>query len=248
MKKHYKEHVKFSRDSKEVHFSDKVIARALIKKFKGAKRPVLVAVGGPGGIGKSTFAAKLMKDLKDAVILPLDDYKKSRDERSRKNIYGPHPEANEVELVLSHLEKLRRGESVDKPIYCREKGKIHLFERFESAGFIIVEGEISTYREFHHLMDFSIFIDSHWKTQLNTRIRRDIEERGYTPKKAIASFLYSNLEEFAEYGEESRKWADVHIHCAEDYTLIIDAVCNKSVSFMIDEVSADLAQVMVDPT
>ena len=77
------------------------------------------------------------------------------------------------------------------------------------------------------------------------RVNRDINERGYTPKKAIAAFLYSNLHEFAEYGEESRKWADVHIHCSEDYRLVVDAVCSKSFSFMVEEVSSNLAK-MID--
>jgi uridine kinase len=246
MRRHYRTHIKIDRSGAGLDPPEVIIANALRKKFKGAGRSVLVAVGGPGGIGKSTFAEKLKDKLVSAVVLALDNYKKSREERSGKNLYGPHPDANEIELIISHLEALRRGEGIERPVYCREKGKINSTQKFEPAEFVIVEGEISTYREFHHLVDFSIFIDSHWKTQLNTRISRDIEERGYTPKKAIAAFLYSNLHEFTEYGEESRKWADVHIHCYEDYELVIDAVCSKNFSFIVDEVSSNLAEVMND--
>jgi uridine kinase len=245
MKKHYKTHVKIDRSKMKQHAPEDVIAIALKVKFNDMPRPVLVAVGGPGGIGKTTFAERLAKKLATAVVLTLDDYKKSRRQRRQKKIYGPHPEANDMKLILEHLKRLRHGEEIDKPIYCRQKGESHLSERFLPAKFIIVEGEISTYKEFYQLMDFSLFIDSHWKTQLNTRIKRDIEERGYTPEKAIASFLYSNLREFAEYGKESRNWADVHIHCDEDYQLVIDAVCSKSLSFMVDEVSYDLARLLI---
>ena len=80
-----------------------------------------------------------------------------------------------------------------------------------------------------------------YKVQLNTRIKRDIEQRGYSLKKVIAAFLYSNLHEFTEFGAESRNWADVHIHCDDNYRLIIDAVCSKSASLMINDVSTKLA-------
>ncbi len=243
MKKHYKTHIKINQARARDYTPEKIIARALVKKFADIKRPVLVAIGGPGGIGKSTFALLLSDELKKASVLSLDDYKVSRTERAGKNIYGAHPEANYIEMACLHLEDLRKGRPINKPVYCRDKGRIALTEKFAPKRFVVVEGEISTYKELYQLIDFSIFIDSHWKTQLNTRIRRDIEERGYSPKKAIAAFLYSNLHEFTEYGAESRNWADVHIHCNEDYSLIIDAVCSKSASLMIDDVSSKLADI-----
>lgn len=210
-----------------------VLALALREKFKGFGRPVLIAVGGPGGTGKSTFSAKLAHELDHAVVLGLDDYKTPRKLREDRNIYGPHPDANEMERLHRHLQQLRRGESIDKPCYCRQLGRIHATKPFAPDHFVIVEGEIATYREFYHEMDFSIFIDAHWETQLNTRIRRDIKERGYTPKKAIATFLYSNLHEFEEYGMESKNWADVHIHCHKDYKLTLDALCPKSAALIM---------------
>ncbi len=241
MKGHYKTHVKVA--AKPVcHVEPHVVlARALHRKYDGWARPVTIAVGGPGGIGKSTFAERLAEALGEAVVLGLDNYKTPREERARKNLYGPHPDANEMELLRSHLQQLRRGETILKPTYCRGRGRIHTAGPFPPDRFVIVEGEIATYREFHAEIDFSIFIDSHWETQLNTRIRRDIEQRGYTPQKAIATFLYSNLHEFSEYGAESKNWADVHIHCEKDYRLVLDAVCSKSAAFIVEDVSDALA-------
>jgi uridine kinase len=217
-----------------------IIARALLRKFKGYKRPVIIAVGGPGGTGKTIFAARLAAALEDAAVLPLDDYKTTRKARAKKKIFGPHPKANKIALIRSHLERLRLGKDIQKPLYCRVLGRSHRRQTFAPARFVIIEGEIATYSVFHAYVDFSIFIDSHWKTQLNTRIQRDIKERGYSPQKAIASFLYSNLHEFSEYGAESKQWADIHIHCDSEYRLVIDAVCSKSAQFLIDEVSSGL--------
>lgn len=237
MKKHYKTHIKSNPAtglSAEPHI---LLAGALRRKFANCERPVLIAIGGPGGIGKTTFAQKLAQEIGDSVVLGLDDYKSPRKVREEKKIYGPHPDANEMVLLHGHLQQLRRGEPIEKPCYCRERGEIHTNTPFTPDRFVIVEGEIATYREFYAEMDFSIFIDSHWETQLNTRIRRDIEQRGYSPQKAIATFLYSNLHEFAEYGAESKNWADVHIHCDRDYTLTLDAVCSKSAEAVFESVS-----------
>ncbi len=114
-----------------------------------------------------------------------------------------------------------------KPKYCSNKGEINEYVEFYPKRFVIVEGEIATYKEFKDAVDFSIFIDADWKTQLNTRITRDVEARGYSPEKAIATFLHSNLREFAEFGSESKNWSDIHIHCNEDYSLEIEAVFEK---------------------
>jgi uridine kinase len=242
MKKHYKTHVKVAPEAgcgREPHV---LLAGPLRRKFAGLVRPVLIAVGGPGGIGKTTFAKNLASELGAAVVLGLDNYKTPREVREQKKVYGPHPDANEMELLHRHLQQLRQGEAIKKPRYCRVRGRIQSTVTFAPDRFVLVEGEIATYREFHAQMDFSIFIDSHWETQLNTRIRRDIEQRGYSPRKAIATFLYSNLHEFEEYGVESKNWADVHIHCGSDYTLTLDAVCSKAAALIVDDESGTLAR------
>ncbi|MDT8286088.1 MAG: hypothetical protein RQ748_03170 [Elusimicrobiales bacterium] len=244
MKKHYRRHVKLDREKIKGHDCASLIARALLKKFPGPGRPVVVAVGGPGGIGKSTFAARLKDLLKDAAVMRLDDYKTSREHRRGRGLHGPHPEANRLALVRAHLQTLRLGEPVIKPVYCRRRGGDGGTETVSPARFVIAEGEISTYRDFHDLVDFSVFIDSHWTTQLKTRINRDIKERGYSPERAIEAFLQSNLREFASHGAESKNWADVHVHCSEDYGLLIDAVCSRSLSFMIKEAAPELAQAL----
>jgi uridine kinase len=241
MKKFYKNHVKFESGTASGLLPHKLIAKALLKKFSLVDTPVMIAIGGPGGTGKTTFALKLAEGLEQAVILSLDDYKTPRAYRAGKNIYGPHPDANEMALVKQHLSVLKRGMPIEKPVYCRQAGRAHLYETFVPDRFVIIEGEIATYRDFYDNIDFSIFIDSHWKTQLNTRIVRDIEQRGYTPQKAIAAFLYSNLHEFNEYGMESKNWADVHIHCDQHYSMVIDAICSESAALMIEDVSTMLA-------
>ncbi|MBD3345165.1 MAG: hypothetical protein GF401_08905 [Chitinivibrionales bacterium] len=205
----------------------KVIAGILAEERKKLDRPFLVAVGGPGGTGKTTFCKELAQVLDNRMVLTLDDYKFSRSERQGKNLFGAHPDANRIALIKEHLGLLRKGESIQKPVYDAVSGNCDASEPFMPGDIIIIDGEISTYEIFKDHIDLSIFIDSDWKTQLNTRVTRDIEERGYTKEKAIATFLQSNLREFEEHGAHSKAWADIHLYCREDYRLLLESISNR---------------------
>lgn len=75
----------------------------LLGASEALARPVLVGIGGPGGSGKSSFAATLAGHLGDARIVPLDDYRKPRAERP-PGIYGSHPSGNRLDVLKSHLD------------------------------------------------------------------------------------------------------------------------------------------------
>lgn len=203
---------------------EQVIAKVIQRRFGNHRTPVTVAVGGPGGTGKTTFARRLAENLGNATLLALDDYKTSREIRRQAKLFGPHPDANRMELISEHLGSLRKGETIAKPIYNRTTGNASETEEFTPMRWNIVEGEVATYSCFRDLFDFSVFIDSDWRTQLETRLGRDIDIRGYSPDKAVTTFLNSNLREFVEHGIESKQWADIHLFCNRDYRLILESV------------------------
>lgn len=189
--------------------------------------PYVAAIGGPGGTGKSSFTMRLAVELKDAVVVHLDDYKTPRAERASSGLFGAHPKANRIELIKEHLQSIRRGEDFNKPVYNAVTGEADKRELVSPAKYVLLDGEISTYKDFRNLVDISVFIDSDWKTQLKTRVNRDIEERGYSKDKAIATFLSSNLREFEEFGASSKEWADIHLYCSSEYHLRIESVSEE---------------------
>ena len=203
---------------------DAILSDLLTEVFKGTSGPVLIAVGGPGGTGKSTLSKRLAKTLPDAMSIRLDDYKTPRQIRQGKNLFGAHPDANRMDLIRDHLGKLKEKQSIKKPVYDSRTGQADETITVRPGEFVVLDGEISTYAELREFIDFAIFIDSDWTTQLNTRISRDISARGYSREKAIATFLQSNLREFTKYGAESKKWADVHLYSHDDYHLEIESV------------------------
>jgi 4-hydroxy-tetrahydrodipicolinate synthase len=189
--------------------------------------PLVIAVGGPGGTGKSTFSCRLAQRLDDAAVLRLDDYKTARAERQKAGVFGPHPDANKMMLIAEHLGRLRQGQPFEQPVYDPSIGDAGSVRTYRPARFNIIDGEVATYREFRDLVDFAVFIDSNWRTQLATRLGRDLADRDYSPEKAIATFLHSNLREFSEHGAQTKNWADVHLYCHDDHRLELESMSRE---------------------
>lgn len=209
-----------------------LLTRSLSLIQKENNQPLLVAIGGPGGTGKSTFSQSLHLELGTASsLLTLDDYKTPRAERAEQGIFGAHPEANKMDLIAEHMEALAKGETIQRPIYDAVSGSIVGSEPVPSRPIIIIDGEISTYESFRELLHVSIFIDAHWRTQLQTRLNRDIDVRQYSPEKAIETFLQSNLREFKTYGAHSIDWSDVLLWCDSEYQLSLKSIHPKWTPF-----------------
>jgi uridine kinase len=94
----------------------------LQRLYENVSRPILIAIGGPGGTGKTSFARRLAQALGDSAVLALDHYKTSRRQRQQAGIYGAHPQANKMDLIAHHLQLLRRNQGCDQPVYCSTAG------------------------------------------------------------------------------------------------------------------------------
>ena len=198
-----------------------VIASGIRELFSAVEDPVLIGIGGAGGCGKSMFSEQLARRLEDARVLTLDDYKTSRAIRIKKGLFGPHPEANDMELISEHLAMLKMGLGIDKPVYNPQNGTGDKTVPFSPARYVIVDGEVSSYPQFRDLLGLLVYIDSDLDTQLKTRLTRDTALRGYSQKKAIETFVGSNLNEFQKYGVPTKTTADIILFCDREYALKI---------------------------
>ena len=230
MKNVHKKHITTSRSSKPAIL---VLTEIINELQQETEQNLIVAIGGPGGSGKSTFAEKLQTKLTEFLpskTIKLDNYRFPRSQRSPGQL-GSNPDSNHIALLKEHLSLIRSGTSFNLPVYDKKTGKADETRQFTPESITIVEGELATNSELAELVDLTIFIDSDWKTQLNSRINRDITSNGQDKEKVIHTFLQSNLKDFQRFGAAGKYAADIHLFSDENYYMSIEAVSEEIYQF-----------------
>lgn len=244
MKNTYKKHIKTSRNSAPAIVVLKEIILAIEKE---STENIIISLAGPGGCGKSTYAKRLQQKLSDEVktqILELDNYRLPRAERGPDQL-GSHPDSNNLDLALQHLKSIKDNKLFKTPVYDKKNGTADKTKQFTPSAITIFEGELSSDSQFSDLIDLSIFIDSDWKTQLNSRIGRDINDNDFDKSKAIQTFLHSNLKDFQRFGAEGKDSSDIHLFSDENYYMSIEAVSEEIYQFH-KELLKDYKEVILD--
>jgi len=178
----------------------------------------VVAICGGTGSGKSTAVQYIRENLNSipTTVLDQDSYYQDishlpSDERDKRNF--DHPDAIDKELFVSHLVKLKQGESISKPIYdyvthTRKKGHTLV----KPTPVILVEGIlIFYYSGILELSDLKLFLDVDDDIRLIRRIKRDAQERGRSIESVISQYLQSVKPMHETYVQPMRGRADMVI-------------------------------------
>jgi uridine kinase len=148
------------------------------------RSPLIVGIAGGTGSGKTTLTRKLKEQLgDDLAVIEHDNYYKDRShvpEQERESLNFDEPDALDSDLLISHLERLRRGEAADCPQYdfaTHTRRKLPL--RIEPAPLIAVEGILLlAVPELARTFDLAIFVETSDDLRILRRIHRDMVERG----------------------------------------------------------------------
>lgn len=124
--------------------SKEAIVQAIRERGQQGNR-VLVAIAGPPGSGKSTFAQELAMRLgQDAAVLPMDGFHLDNATLDRMDLFQRKgaPETFDSEGFVRLVRALRTQDSVAYPTFDRQNdrtipdgGKIHAATRF-----VLIEG------------------------------------------------------------------------------------------------------------
>ncbi len=147
-----------------------------------AGRPVLVAVAGDSGSGKSTYTRGIRRLLGADMVsyISLDGYhKEDRETRRRTGRLPLDPRANDLKLVKAHLRALRAGHPVEVPIYNHQTGTFDEPRLIEPTPVVIVEGLHALYPNFLPYYDFTLFVDTDREVKWRWKFERDVNARGY---------------------------------------------------------------------
>lgn len=152
-------------------------------------RPLIIGIAGGTASGKTTIVRVFAEKL-GALRIEHDRYYRDMDDPERANF--DHPDALETPLLVSHLDALRRGETVGLPRYdFLTHRRVDVVDEVGPAPrLIVVEGILAlAYRELRDRYDLSVYVDAPDDIRLLRRMVRDIRERGRTVENVAEQYL-----------------------------------------------------------
>ncbi len=126
------------------------------------KQPIIIGIAGDSGSGKTRFSKGIRQLLgpERVFTIEMDGYhKENREERKKSGRLPLDPAMNHLDLVLTHLQQLKEGKSIQLPIYNHDSGNFDPPISFSPTPIIILEGLFALYPEFLPYLDFTIYVD-----------------------------------------------------------------------------------------
>lgn len=175
----------------------------------------IIGIAGGSGSGKSTFAERLQARFPDSVALvSCDNYYKAHDDlplEDRRRLNYDAPESLEFDLMVTHLQALKRGEAVDCPVYdFTLHTRSDKVLRIQPEPIVIVDGIlILSDPSLRRVLDLKIFVETDADERILRRARRDMESRGRHIDDIMSQYLTTVKPMHEQYVEPSKKYADL---------------------------------------
>lgn len=179
-------------------------------------KPLLIGIAGGTGSGKTSVSRAIRQALPAGAcsVIEHDSYYRDLahlpfDQRVQTNF--DHPDSLENELLSSHLDQLRRGQAVDKPVYdFKTHTRMEVTEHVEPCPVVVVEGIlVLADPQLRNRLDVKIFVDTDDDVRLMRRIRRDIEERGRSFDDIRTQYNRTVRPMHIQFVAPSRRFADL---------------------------------------
>jgi uridine kinase len=179
--------------------------------------PFVVGVAGCSGSGKSTVSSLVENHFQEnCIVLSADNYYLGKDKMKVTSF--DHPDALDFDLLISHVQQLKQGKSIEMPDYdftvsSRKEKTITVHPK----PVIIIEGILVLHPEkLRALMDVSVFVDTDIEKCRDRRITRDILHRGRKKEQALEQWNKDVLPAYYEFVEPSKKHATLLIENSEN--------------------------------
>ena len=180
--------------------------------------PIVIGVAGGSGSGKTTVVSRITEALsgEPVTVLEHDRYYRDRNDlrlEERAALNYDHPDSLETDLLVRHIQALRRGESVEAPVYdFARHTRTPSTDTIVPGRAIIIEGIlIYTDAPLRTLMDVKVFVDTDADTRFIRRLQRDTTARGRTVQSVIDQYLSTVKPMHLEFVEPSKRYADIII-------------------------------------
>jgi uridine kinase len=179
---------------------------------------LIVGIAGGTGSGKTTVVKKVTERFPngEVIVIPQDAYYKDNGHiplEERQKINFDHPDSLEFSLLIEHLDRLKKGQSIEMPVYSyltclRSEETVTV----SPARVVVVEGIlILADSGLRDILDLKVFVDADADDRLGRVIRRDIVERGRSVMAVLNRYHDTVKPSHLQFIEPSKRYADIII-------------------------------------
>ena len=194
---------------------------------------LIIGICGGTGSGKTTVVNKILDILPadHVAILSQDSYYKDNSNISieeRKHINFDHPDAIEFDLLYNHINELKKGHSIEKPIYSyitctRSAETIHI----DCKDVILIEGILLfTDKRIRDICNVKVFVDAPADERLLRVIKRDIIERGRNVEQTLDRYIDTVKPMHEQFIEPTKRFADIIVPLGGENTVAINILAS----------------------
>lgn len=195
---------------------------------------LIIGIAGGSGCGKTTVVREIIKRLpKNSVaVIPQDAYYWDNGHLSaaeKLSINFDHPNSIEWSLLVEHIDALRRGESIEMPVYSYiDCARLNETITIEPRKVIIVEG-ILIYSDpaLMQRLDIKVFVDAEGDERLMRIIRRDTVERGRDPMKVLEHYTRWVKPMHLQFIEPTKRNSDIIVPQGGENKVAIDILASR---------------------
>lgn len=191
----------------------------------------IILVGGGSSSGKSYVTTAVLKRLGEDNVtrITLDDYYKDQANiplADRYKVNYDHPKAFDWPLMRKQIAALKKGETIEKPVYdfvtLTRSDKI---EKVVPKKIVLVEGIMSLVdKEIRNLGDLRVFISAGSERRFLRRMIRDKKERGRSFENIVNQYFSTVQPMYEEIVRPSSNYADLIINNDGYENLAIDVL------------------------
>ena len=200
---------------------------------------MIIGICGGSGSGKTTVADKLAEVLGEGrtILLAQDSYYKDHhdlplEERAKVNF--DHPESVDFDLLIKHLQVLKRNQPIDRPYYDFTRHlRTSAVKHLEPKPIIIVEGILIFYEpRLREMFDLKVFVDTDADIRFIRRLRRDVRDRGRTMESVVEQYLNTVRPMHLRFVEPAKELAEIVIPEGGKNPSTIDLVVQRVKPFL----------------
>lgn len=191
----------------------------------------IIGIAGGTGSGKTTVVNQIIEELnnQEVEVISQDSYYMDTSHltyQERSKINFDHPKSIDFDLLVSHLKELKRGNSIEQPVYSFvQHNRTNQTITTHPRKVMIVEGIlILSNPEIRKMFDIKIFVHADSDERLIRRLKRDIAERGRDLEEVLNRYKTTLKPMHQQFIEPTKEFADIIIPNNRYNTVAVDIV------------------------